>query len=158
MKYARVIDDVAVDVCDADPAERFHPNIAASFVEVPDHVLQGMSRDEEGEWIVPPEPEPEPEVIVEPPAPAAPKVGPMEFKLLWTSAERRKLKSLRVTDEIIDDFFEIVDDPRLDVVDLSLKSTQDAISYCVQILEIEGVVDAGEADNRKAEIFSGVIL
>lgn len=60
MKFARIIQRVAVDVIEGVPTELFHPDVAADFVEVPADVVVG-SRLIDGEWI---EPEPQP------PAPA----------------------------------------------------------------------------------------
>lgn len=122
--FARIINDVAVDVS-SNPAEQFHPDIAAEFRPVPDEVRQGW-RLVSGTWT-----EPAP---VEPSAPAVvfPKVSPVEFKLLFTPQERVAIKAARATDVAIDDFFDIVEDPRLTFVDLGLQSTQDALSYLVQ--------------------------
>ncbi len=60
-----------------------------------------------------------------------PKVSPVEFKLLFTSSERVAIKAARDTDAVIDDFFDIVEDPRLQYVDLGLNSTQGALDYLV---------------------------
>lgn len=122
--YARIINDVAVDVS-SNPAEQFHPDIAAEFVAVPDEVRQGW-RLVSGTWT-----EPAP-VELSAPAVEYPKVSPVEFKLLFTPQERVAIKAARATDVVIDDFFDIVEDPRLTFVDLGLQSTQDALSYLVQ--------------------------
>ena len=143
--FARVINDVAVDVS-STPAEQFHPSIAEQFEPVPDEVQAGWVRNEDGEWEAPaPTPEPEPE-----PTPSeAAKVSPVEFKLLFTSAERVAIKAARATDPVIDDFFEIVEDPRLTHVDLGLKSTRDAIGY----LAAQNLITA----ERATEILAGVV-
>lgn len=120
--YARIIEKVAVDVS-ANPSETFHPDIAAQFEEVPSKVRQGWIRDESGTWSAP-EPAPAPE-----PADKSKRVSPVEFKLLFTSAERIAIKTARDSDAVIDDFFDIVDDPRLTYVDLGLQSTKDALAY-----------------------------
>lgn len=61
MKFARIIERVAVDVIEGVPAELFHPDVAADFVEVPADVVVG-SRLVDGEWtepdVAPPAPEP----------------------------------------------------------------------------------------------------
>lgn len=62
---------------------------------------------------------------------APPTVSPVEFKLLFTAAERVAIKTARGADPVIDDFFEIVEDPRLTHVDLGLQSTSDAIDYLI---------------------------
>lgn len=79
----------------------------------------------------------------------APKVSPVEFKLLFTAQERVAIKAARASDPIIDDFFEIAEDPRLTYVDLGLESTQAALSYLVTKELITEV--------RKADILAGVI-
>ena len=138
MNYARVINNEAVDVS-SYPAEEFHPSIAAEFEPVPDEVQVGWVRNEDGEW--------------EAPAPSpseATKVSPVEFKLLFTSAERVAIKAARASDTVIDDFYDIVEDPRLTFVDLGLQSTQDALSYMVA----QGLL----TDERRSEILSGVLV
>lgn len=127
------------------------PFVAGShFVVAHANVAIGDTYNEElGEFdgVPPPEPEPEPEPTPEPepapepepeptpePAPApAPIVSPVEFKLLFTSAERIAIKAARATDPVVDDFMDIVDDPRLTFVNLGLQSTIDAINYFVSI-------------------------
>lgn len=142
--FARIINDVAVDVS-STPAEEFHPSIAAEFEPVPDDVQVGWVRNEEGEWEAPtPTPEPEPTPS------EATKVSPVEFKLLFTSAERVAIKAARATDTVIDDFYDIVEDPRLTFVDLGLQSTQDALSYMVA----QGLL----TEDRRTEILSGVLV
>ena len=142
--YARIINNVAVDVS-PNPQEEFHPDIAAQFEPVPDEVKQGWIRNEAGEWEAPaPSPEPEPTPS------EATKVSPVEFKLLFTSAERVAIKAARATDQVIDDFYDIVEDPRLTFVDLGLQSTQDALSYMVA----QGLLTA----ERRSEILAGVVL
>ena len=75
-------------------------------------------------------------------------VSPVEFKLLFTAQERVAIKSS--TNPIVQDFFEIVNDPRLTMVNLSLKSTQDAVGYLAWNDLIE--------EERIAEILSGNIM
>lgn len=143
MNNARIIDNVAVDVS-RNPYEQFHPSIAEEFVPVLDEVQQGWIRTEAGEWSAP-------ESLPEPtPAPTeAPKVSPVEFKLLFTSPERVAIKAARASDPVIDDFFDIVEDPRLTEVNLGLQSTKDALSYMVdqQLLTAE----------RREQILSGQV-
>ena len=140
--YARIIDNVAVDVS-ADPATHFHPEIASEFVAVPDEVQAGWIRTD-GEW-APPTPAPQPE-----PVPVYPKVTPVEFKMLFTSAERIAIKAARETDPVIDDYFDIVEDPRLQVVDLGLHSMQEGVHY----LQSTGIL----AEDRVSQILAGTIL
>jgi hypothetical protein len=82
-----------------------------------------------------------------PSAPEAPKVSPVQFKLLFTSPERIAIKAS--TDPVVQDFFDIVNDPRLTHVDLGLQSTQDALSYLV----LQGLLTT----ERRAEILLGEV-
>lgn len=141
--FARIINNVAVDVS-TNPQEQFHPDIATEFEPVPDDVQAGWARNEAGEWEAPaPTPEPTP-------APTeSPKVSPVEFKLLFTAGERVAIKAARASDPVIDDFFSIIEDPRLTHVNLGLQSTQDALGY----LETKGVI----TDARRVQILAGKI-
>lgn len=76
------------------------------------------------------------------PTPEAPKVSPVEFKLLFSGVERVAIKEARKTDPVVDDFFEIVEDPRLTHVNLGLESTQKALAY----LESKGHIEAGRIE------------
>lgn len=124
MKYARIENDVAKDVVRVDPRNIFNEHYASQFVEVPEAVVIG-SQLVDGVWI-------NPVSETAPEEPAAAIVGPVEFKLLFTSAERIAITSARKDDPVIDDFFVIVEDPRLSFVDLGLQSTRSAISYLAE--------------------------
>lgn len=80
---------------------------------------------------------------------SAPKVSPVEFRLLFTAAERVAITAARTSDPVIDDFYTIVEDPRLTHVDLGLQSTRDAIDYLIA----QGLVSEG----RREAILSGVL-
>lgn len=62
---------------------------------------------------------------------AAPKISPVQFKLLFAPAERVAMGAAQATDPVLQDFFGIVNDPRLTFVDLGLQSTKDAVAYLV---------------------------
>ena len=68
-------------------------------------------------------------------------VSPMEFKLLFTPQERVAIKAAAAADPIIGDFYGIVDDLRLTLVDLDLKSTKDGIAY----LQSKGLLTVARA-------------
>jgi hypothetical protein len=150
-KYARIINNIAVDLA-TDPAAQFHPAIAAEFEPVPAEVQHDWIRAEDGTWSAPAQVEPVA------PAPVYPQVGPTTFKMLLTSPERLKLKELRPSDPVIDDFLEIIEDPRLEYVDLALKSTQDGIDYCLQQLVAVGVIAEADLAARREAILSGTLL
>ena len=140
--YARIINDVAVDVS-TDPTNQFHPDIAREFEPVPDNVKQGWIR-KDGQWSAPaPQPEPETE-------PVYPKVTPVQFKMLFTSPERVAIKAARATDPVVDDLWELVEDPRMEYVDFGLQSVRDSIEY----LATAGLI----APERVGEIISGTLV
>lgn len=147
MKFARIVNDTAVDVRTESPEGCFTPEIVAQFGEVPDEVKDGwMLKD--GAWSAPVVPDPTPKPT---PVPAeAPKVSPVEFKLLFTSPERVAIKAARATDAVIDDFYDIVEDPRLTFVDLGLQSTKDAIAY----LQAKNLLTAA----RATAVLAGVVV
>lgn len=140
--FARIINDVAVDVS-TDPTNHFHPDIAREFEPVPDEVQAGWIR-KDGAWSAPaPAPQPEPE-------PTYPKVTPVQFKMLFTSPERVAIKVARATDSVVDDLWDLVEDPRMEYVDFGLKSVRDSIEYLVTVGLIE--------PERVAEIISGTLV
>ena len=127
MKKAWIENNIVRDICQGEPLEYFYPDIAKNYnTDVPDNVEVGAELID-GEWVNPAPIEPvEPEIVYE-------KVSPVEFKILFTMSERLAINPLKQSDEIIKDWFEILDDARLTFVDLGLKSTQDALSYLVTL-------------------------
>ncbi len=150
MKHARIINNVAIDVVDGNPADFFHPSIASEFVVVPDEVESGWLLDSETEEWAAPESATPAQVLATPQ-----KIDVISFKLLFTSSERIKAKELRATDPVIDDFWSILDDPRTQNVDMSLTSVQQAIAYILNEIDIAGVETDVEA--RTAAILSGQV-
>lgn len=149
MNYANIVNNIAVDVSD-DPAAQYHPDIAAQFVEVPDEVEAGWVLSDDGAWSAPVAPDPQPE-----PGANAVVVSTVHFKLLFTAVERITLRKLREADPGVDDFFDIIDDPRLVEVNLGLASTQNGIKYAVAALVKAGAINSADAETRIAEIISG---
>ncbi len=86
------------------------------------------------------------------------RVGPVEFKLLFTSAERLKLKELRASDPALADFFEIIEDPRLQYIDLSLGSTAAGVDHCLSLLINAEIISESEGATRREQILSGTLL
>lgn len=137
--FARIIDNVAVDVSPT-PQLHFHPTIAAEFVAVPDTVQCGW-RKSGNQWSAPTPPEPAPAVNTL-------AVSPVQFKLLFTSAERVAIRAARPNDPMIDDFFGLLDDPRLEEVRLGQPSVRQMLEY----LHSEGYIAQGRID----QILAGV--
>lgn len=130
MKYARIVNNAAADATTEDPVGRFHPDIVAQFVEVPDDVVDGSTLDPDtGAWTPPdalPEDAPVPEVGNLRPTP------PEFMATLFTFSERIGIRAVRAADVVVDDFLTLLEDPRLTVVDLRLASTQEALGYLTQ--------------------------
>jgi hypothetical protein len=145
-KHALVVNNVAVNVITGDPAEFFPPPMAEQLELVPDEVDIGWQRDQDtGVWSAPPSKEPDPEDS----APGYPSVSPVEFKLLFTPQERVAINKMRATDDMIDDFFTLLDDQRLTQVNLALASVQGALQYLV--------VNGKITEARRLEILSGQV-
>lgn len=80
------------------------------------------------------------------------QLSPVEFKMLFTPAERVAIRQARsyVGDDpakaeaalFIDDWWSIIDDPRLSTVDLTLGSTVEGIEYLVSA----GLIASGRCD------------
>ena len=110
---------------------------------MPDEVQPGWVRID-GVWSAPaPTPQPEP-------VPVYPKVTPVQFKLLFTSPERVAIKAARATDPVVDDLWELVEDPRMEYVDFGLKSARDSIEYLATVGLIE--------PERVGEIIIGTLV
>lgn len=146
-KYARMDGSTGVEIFETPEGvaieQCVHASLVDLFILVDDDVTPGSTLGMMGEWQIAAAHVPGVE-----PAAEAPKVSPIEFKLLFTSPERVALDAARAGDPIVDDFFKIVDDSRLTVVDLGLKSTRDAVGY----LALQGLI----AEPRVAEILAGV--
>jgi hypothetical protein len=139
MKKAWIENNQVRDICQGNPVELYHPDVAKFYdVDVPDDAVNGDGWVD-GQLVKPVTPVP-----VEPPSPVVvpPKVSPVEFKLLFTPQERVAIKAARANDPILDDFYDIVEDPRLTHVDLGLASTQAALDY----LTAMGLIAAGRKD------------
>ena len=147
MKYAWIENGRIRDVVSGSPAEVFHPDIAKFYdTPVPQDAANGDGWID-GQWVK--AEQPAPPVDPEPLEPTPPKVSPVEFKLLFTPAERVAIKAARSADPVIDDFYDIIEDPRLTHVDLGLASTQAALGY----LASQGLIE----ETRVAVILSGTL-
>lgn len=108
---------------------------------VPDHIVVGATRQPWG-WNNPPaSPTTSPSVTI------PPTVTVVEYKLLFTSAERIAVKAS--ADPVIIDLQDLMNDPRTTHVDLALESISEALDYMTTI----GLI----AEGRKAQIRTGVV-
>ena len=129
-----------------DPEACFHSDIASFYdTTVPTNVKPGWSLVGDT-WTAPAVVAPTPVI----PEKVYPVVSPVQFKLLMTVQERVAIKAARPTDAILDDLFEILEDPRLNEVDFNLKSTRDSIAYLVEKELI--------TENRAVQIIDGVFI
>lgn len=146
MTFAWIENNTVRDVCEGAPQHLFAPEVAALYsTEVPAGTKPGYVLIK-GNWVAPPPPPtPVPEPVAIPP-----KVSPVEFLLLFTPQERVAIRAARPNDPVLDDFFGIVEDPRLTFVNLALPSVQDALHYLVANQFI--------TDARREEILKGAIV
>lgn len=144
--YARIVNGHAVDVTVGDLAELFHPEVAAEFVVVPDGTCNGDHFDGTV-WTkyVPP--------AAVAPVFVPPTVSPATFKMLMLPY-LPKILPLADTDITIKAFLDVVNDPRLTEVILSLTSVQNGIKYCLSKI---GLTDE-QAANALEQICSGVLV
>ena len=139
MKYARIVNDTAVDVRADHPEGCFTPDIAAQFVEVPDEVENGWTLND-GVWSAPLAPEPAPEPT--PTEPPIPLIGPIAFQMLFKVEELVAIDTAKETNAAIRIFWKLLDDPRTDYVDRNIESVQTMLRN----LEAEGLIGAGRAE------------
>lgn len=145
MTFAWIENNTVRDVCEGVPQDLFAPEVAALYsTEVPEGTKPGYGL-KNGNWVAPPAPPPAPV-----PAPVPPKVSPVEFLLLFTPQERVAIRAARPNDPVLDDFFDIVEDPRLTFVNLALPSVQGALYY---LAANQFITDA-----RREEILKGAIV
>lgn len=85
-------------------------------------------------------------------------VSPVEFKILWTVQERIVITTMKATDPVVADLIGIMDDPRLQTVNLSLQSTQQTVDYLLSKLVEAAVITEADVPIRKAAILSGTFL
>ena len=145
MKYAWIENDRIRDIAPGDPESHYHADIAKLYdTEVPDDAENGDGWDgvtlTKPVFVEPTPPEPVPVV--------PPTVSAIQYKMLFTSAERIAAK--KSTDPVIVDLQDLLNDPRTLTVDLALKSISEALDYMTTIKLL--------APGRKAQILTGVPL
>lgn len=97
---ARIQNNRVVDVCSADPATLYHPEVAKDFVDVPNGTEPGMLKDKSGKFVTDP-------ATVEPEPVKQPRVlNKAEIRASMTVDERVALKAS--TDPYVEDFVEML--------------------------------------------------
>lgn len=138
------------DVCPGDPAESYHPDVAAFYTtDVPDDAVNGATLVE-GVWTnPPPPPEPEP---APPPAPEPPvwHITKLAFRNRFTQAEKVTLEiasldnpaaSMAQRQQAAALRVNLADTASATYIDLSRTDTRAG----VQMLEAAGLLGAGRA-------------
>lgn len=146
MKYAWIENTIIRDLTTGDPLDVFHPDIAKLFdTQVPDEAELG---DTFKDGVLTKKLIPEPVIpeLPELPAFVPPTVSAIQYKMLFTSAER--IASKKSTDPVIIDLQDLLNDPRTLTVNLALKSISDSLDYMTAIKLL--------APGRTAEILTGV--
>jgi hypothetical protein len=121
--YARIVGGQAIDVTTTDPAELFHPDVVAEFIEVPADTTAGDRLNEDGSWT-----KYVPEPITSVPV-VLPMLTPMTFYLAFTPQERIAIKGS--TDPLVKEFwasYELAVQLKKDV-DPNLVSVSAAVAY-----------------------------
>lgn len=137
MKKAWIENNKIRDIANGNPSELFHPDIAVNFnTDVPDDITVGAELVN-NTWVNPAAVEATIEAVVV----SVPLLSPVEFKMLFTSEERIAIKA--TTDAVVQDFMELINDPRLTQVDRNLQSVKDAINY-LEMIKIIGTGRAAE--------------
>lgn len=129
-KFAWVENNVIRDLCDGDPVELFHPDVAVHYsTAVGDEVEKDFVLTD-GVWAapVPPEIGEAIETLVR-----TTQISPTDFKLRFTSQERVAIKTALATDPVIEDFYSILDDARFTVVNLE---DQNVLSFVAHLQSI----------------------
>lgn len=148
-KFAWVENNVIRDLCNGDPAELYHPDVAVHYsTPVGDNVEKDFVLVN-GEWAAP--------VVPEIPAPVEVlqrtiEITPMDFKLRFTSQERVAIAAARATDPVIEDFYSILNDTRLTTLSLE---DQNVLSFVAHLQSV-GLVDAERATAILATSFTPV--
>lgn len=143
MKKAWVEDGKIRDLCEGDPQELFHPDIADYYATiVPDFVVIGATWDG-AQWENPP-PAPTPAA-----ATLIPLIGPIAFQMLFHVEELVAIDAAKETDPVVRIFWNLLNDPRTDVVDRNLKTVRDGLHY----LETKDLIGVGRAQ----EILTGEV-
>lgn len=136
--WARLDGEVVIETFEhgEDPSALFDPSW--TWIEVPAGTVQHSVRDGD-DWVHPPAP-PAPEPAA---AERILQVSPPTFLLLFEPGERLAIRAARAyagsdaaalkVKAVLEDWFAIIEDPRLQYVDLALPATQDGLDFLVTV-------------------------
>lgn len=116
--YGRISsNNTVLEICDGDPTVRFHPDIAGDFITLPDNAAPGDTYENDTlTKYVPPTPEP-----VDP-MDADPQISLTAFNLKLTRSERIALKTLRSSNDSVDDLMSMIESTGLRLADTEDKA------------------------------------
>lgn len=80
----------------------------------------------------------------------APVISPADWRLLLTSEERIKIKAIRTSNAVVEDFYDTIEDTRLTKLDLGSSSVTSVTGELVSV----GILTA----ERKAQIIAGTFV
>ena len=157
-KFARMTDAnddgdrLVIDLIDGDPAERFHPDIAGEFIEVPDLTTRLSSKNGQM-WTHPEEP-----AAVDPVPQFRTLVSRVEFKMLFTIQEQVAIRMARaysgtgeqelVLKFTLDALYDVLDNPQMETLNIETSMVVGGLA---------GLAQAGLiTEARRAEIALGV--
>ena len=144
MKYAWIENEVIRDICQGNPEELYHPDVAKFYTtDVPDDAVNGDGWVSD-KLIKPVVVEP----VVEPVVVVPPKLSTVDFRGLFTIAE--EIAITKSVDEVVVVLWSRFTDPKLENVDMALAS----VDYALDYLTTSGIL----ADGRKAEILLAEIV
>lgn len=146
MKKAWIENERIRDAAPGNPEELYHPDVAKLYdTDVPDDAVNGDG------WVNGQLIKPEPPVYPDLPQPATPipLIGPIAFQMLFHVEELVAVDAAKETDPVVRIFWNLLNDPRTDIVDRNLKTVQDGLHY----LEAKNLIGAGRAQ----EILTGEV-
>lgn len=145
---ARVLGNAAVDVClESELAARYHPAIAAEFVNVPPEVEAGWIKT--GSTWGPPPPRGD---LPPPPIPTTLTIDVPTFLMRFTAPERVAIRASE--DPLVVDFLRLLDDPRTVRVNVGLAPVQQALGYLAGLSQPNPLTPALIEPSRLAEILA----
>lgn len=145
---ARIVNGFVVDAC-VNPLVAFHPSIAAEFIPATENVCVGWSYNSNTGAFSPPASDGSSAINYA-------VLSPIDFKMCFMSNERIAINTAAESDAVIKDFWGIVDDQRLQVINCSLKSIQDGVTYIFNTLEDIGIVT--DKETRIEQVLTGTRL
>lgn len=78
----------------------------------------------------------------------------IEYKLRYTAQDRIFLESLKVSDPVIADLFELLDDPRTQAVDVSNSTVREGVAYALDKCRLQFSYTTEELQAKESAILA----